>query len=59
MKIATFRIDGPLGPIDRFGLVRFDAANSDPIAAARQVATNTESRGMPAAERMSGFTNTM
>ncbi|PWK59431.1 fumarylacetoacetate hydrolase family protein [Aminobacter sp. AP02] len=35
MKIATFRINGPLGPIDRFGIVRTDAANSDPIAAAR------------------------
>ena len=30
-----------------------------PIAAARQVATNTASRGMPADDRISGLTKTM
>lgn len=35
MKLATFRIDGPLGPIDRFGIIRLDAAGGDAISASR------------------------
>lgn len=34
MKLATFRIETPIGPFDRFGLVRLD--DNDVIAAARE-----------------------
>ncbi len=33
MKLATFRIEGPAGPVDRFGLVRL--GETDPVAASR------------------------
>ncbi|MDI6024659.1 fumarylacetoacetate hydrolase family protein [Corticibacterium sp. UT-5YL-CI-8] len=36
MKLATFRTQGPLGPIDRFGLIWLDPAASDPVAASRE-----------------------
>jgi 2-keto-4-pentenoate hydratase/2-oxohepta-3-ene-1,7-dioic acid hydratase in catechol pathway len=36
MKLATFRVETPIGPFDRFGLVRLDG--NDVIAAARDAA---------------------
>lgn len=36
MKLATFQIETPIGPFDRFGLVRLDG--NDVIAAAREAA---------------------
>jgi hypothetical protein len=35
MKLATFRVDTPIGPFDRFGVVRLDGGAKDIVAAAR------------------------
>jgi Fumarylacetoacetate (FAA) hydrolase family len=35
MKLATFRVDTPLGPFDRFGIVRLDGGAQDVAASAR------------------------
>ena len=35
MKLATFRLETPIGPVDRFGVVLCDPADNDPIAASR------------------------
>jgi 2-keto-4-pentenoate hydratase/2-oxohepta-3-ene-1,7-dioic acid hydratase in catechol pathway len=35
MKLATFRIDTAVGPVDRFGIVRLDGAADDVVASSR------------------------
>ena len=35
MKLATFRLDTPIGPFDRFGIVRLDGTAKDTIASSR------------------------
>src|ERR1700722_14986967 len=35
MKLATFRIDTPIGAFDRFGIVRLDGGAKDVVASAR------------------------
>jgi hypothetical protein len=35
MKLATFRVDTPIGAFDRFGIVRLDGGAKDIVSSAR------------------------
>ena len=35
MKLATFRVDTPIGTFDRFGVVRLDGSAKDIVSSAR------------------------
>ena len=35
MKLTTFRVNTPVGPLERFGLVRLDGVVGDTVSSAR------------------------